>query len=144
MIKIELNGLISWLEEESGTRLTIGEVADGAGVHRNILSRILNKPDANTSSEHIDKIAQFFFYEFQTRAPQVFDGGELAEEMIMEQIVNSLVQVFPEKKHHAEFLEANPKLKKAMDVGALWEVYTNFQKSTLAAFTPKPSSKKKD
>ncbi|MBX7138944.1 MAG: helix-turn-helix transcriptional regulator [Oligoflexia bacterium] len=143
MIKIELNGLISWLEEESGTRLTIGEIADGAGVHRNILSRILNKPDANTSTEHIDKIAQFFFYEFQNRVPQMFDGGELADEMIMEQILNHLVQVFPEKKHHAEFLEANPRLKKAMDVGALWEVYTNFQKSNVPMFASKQDGKKK-
>lgn len=144
MIKIELNGLISWLEEESGTRLTIGEIADGAGVHRNILSRILNKPDANTSTEHIDKIAQFFFYEFQTRVPQMFDGGELADEMIMEQILNHLIQVFPEKKHHAEFLEANPKLKKAMDVGALWEVYTNFQRSNISMFASKQNSDKKN
>lgn len=143
MIKIELNGLISWLEEESGTRLTIGEIADGAGVHRNILSRILNKPDANTSTEHIDKIAQFFFYEFQTRVPQMFDGGELADEMIMEQILNHLVQVFPEKKHHAKFLEANPKLKKAMDVGALWEVYSNFQRSNIPMFASKQDDKKK-
>jgi|GEM_PF-4213385 len=42
-------------------RLTLQDVHEETGIHRKILSRIVNRAHENTSSEHPEKLVQYFF-----------------------------------------------------------------------------------
>jgi putative transcriptional regulator len=52
--------MIAQQEFEKGRRITINEVADGAGMHRVTLSRMINKRGFATSTEHLDRLCKFF------------------------------------------------------------------------------------
>jgi hypothetical protein len=143
MIRVTLDSIIKLLEQErfmkgpgpGGGRVSLGEVSEKTGIHRNILSRIVNKPAANTSSEHIGKLAEFFFYEFlKLKMHEKWRCGEVG---LMANVISRLIAVFPEQGEHQAFIK---KLGESGEVDELpmsriWEFYaSSHPQSTEAEF----------
>jgi len=60
MLRFKIKEILSKKEFEKGRRITIAEVAEGAGIHRVTLSRMINKKGLSTSTEHLDKLCRYF------------------------------------------------------------------------------------
>jgi putative transcriptional regulator len=60
MIRYKLKELIAQKEFEDGKRLMIKDLADETGINRMTLSKILNHKGYNTTTDKLDKIAEFF------------------------------------------------------------------------------------
>ncbi len=44
----------------TGNRLTLGDVAEGSGIHRTTLSKIANTRGYNTTSDNLNALCKFF------------------------------------------------------------------------------------
>jgi DNA-binding Xre family transcriptional regulator len=60
MLRFKIKEQIARLEFERGRRYTIAEVADGAGIHRVTLSKMINKRGVSTSTDHLDGLCRYF------------------------------------------------------------------------------------
>jgi DNA-binding Xre family transcriptional regulator len=60
MLRFKIKEMIAKKEFEEGRRVTITEVAEGAGIHRVTLSKMINRRGFTTSTEHLDKLCRFF------------------------------------------------------------------------------------
>ncbi len=60
MLRFKVKELIAKKEFDEGRRITIGEVAEAAGLHRMTLSKLINQRGYNTGSENLDRLCQYF------------------------------------------------------------------------------------
>ncbi|MAK73547.1 MULTISPECIES: helix-turn-helix transcriptional regulator [Pseudomonadaceae] len=60
MLRFKIKEMIARREFEEGRRITIAEVAEGAGIHRVTLSKMINRRGFSTSTEHIDGLCRYF------------------------------------------------------------------------------------
>lgn len=60
MIRYRVKELIADKEFREGRRITIDEIARSSGIHRATLSKILNQPGYNTSTDVLEKLCIFF------------------------------------------------------------------------------------
>ena len=60
MIRYKLAELMAKMQFESGTRLAIQDVAEGTGVNRMTISKILNQRGYTTGLDTIDRLCTFF------------------------------------------------------------------------------------
>ncbi|WP_440998104.1 helix-turn-helix domain-containing protein [Arhodomonas sp. SL1] len=60
MLRFKIKELIAEKEFREGRRVTIAEVAEGAGIHRVTLSRMINRRGFATSTEHLDRLCAYF------------------------------------------------------------------------------------
>lgn len=121
---------------EKFKRLTIGEISDGSGVHRNIVSRILNNPEEPVSTLHIDRIIQFFFYELRKFDKMPWEDPRVIERERIQQLVALCIDIFPEHEEHGEFIkslvseetkesnaESDVEEEVDLNVPILWQLY---------------------
>lgn len=60
MIRLKIKELIAKKEYAEGRRITIGEVAGAAGIHRMTLSKMINQRGYNTSTENLGRLCAYF------------------------------------------------------------------------------------
>jgi len=60
MLRFKIKETIAKREFEEGRRITIAEVAEGAGIHRVTLSKMINRRGFSTSTDHIDGLCKYF------------------------------------------------------------------------------------
>jgi len=60
MLRFKIKELIAKKEFEEGRRVTIGEVAEAAGIHRMTLSKMINQRGYNTGTENLDRMCTYF------------------------------------------------------------------------------------
>ncbi len=60
MLRFKIKEMIARREFEEGRRITIAEVAKGAGIHRVTLSKMINRRGFSTSTDHIDGLCRYF------------------------------------------------------------------------------------
>ena len=60
MLRFKLKELIGRREFEQGRRITIGEVAQAAGIHRMTLSKMINQRGYNTGTDNLDRLCAYF------------------------------------------------------------------------------------
>jgi putative transcriptional regulator len=60
MLRFKIKERIADKEFAEGRRVTIGEVAEAAGIHRMTLSKLLNHKGYNTGTENLDRLCAFF------------------------------------------------------------------------------------
>jgi putative transcriptional regulator len=60
MLRFKIKEMIARKEFVEGRRITIGEVAEAAGIHRMTLSKMINRRGYNTGTENIDKLCGYF------------------------------------------------------------------------------------
>ncbi|QJD59953.1 helix-turn-helix transcriptional regulator [Pseudomonas sp. gcc21] len=60
MLRFKIKEMIARREFEEGRRITIAEVAEGAGIHRVTLSKMINRRGFSTSTEHINGLCRYF------------------------------------------------------------------------------------
>lgn len=60
MLRFKIKELIAKKEFEEGRRVTIGEVAEAAGIHRMTLSKMINQRGYNTGTENLDRMCAYF------------------------------------------------------------------------------------
>jgi hypothetical protein len=123
MIRIDLEKMLEGLGGKLKRKVTLSEVAEQSGVHRSILSRLINKPLENTSTEHIDKLAQYFFHAYKEADANFEDVDDPG---LMQLVLGHLIQVFPEKGSYKTVID---KLSETGDVTnlpiyRLWEFYS--------------------
>lgn len=74
MLRFKLKELIGKKEFAEGRRITIGEVAEATGIHRMTLSKMINHRGANTGTENLDRLCQYFDCEIAELVEFVSDG----------------------------------------------------------------------
>lgn len=60
MLRFKLKELIGRREFDQGRRITIGEVAQAAGIHRMTLSKMINQRGYNTGTDNLDRLCAYF------------------------------------------------------------------------------------
>ena len=60
MLRFKIKEMIAKREFEQGRRITIAEVAEGAGIHRVTLSKMINRRGFSTSTDHLDGLCRYF------------------------------------------------------------------------------------
>lgn len=60
MLRFKIKEMIAKKEFAEGRRVTIGEVAEAAGIHRMTLSKMINQRGYNTGTENLDRLCTFF------------------------------------------------------------------------------------
>lgn len=60
MIRFKIKELIAKKEFAEDRRITIGEVANAAGIHRMTLSKMINRRGYNTSTENLGRLCAYF------------------------------------------------------------------------------------
>ena len=60
MLRFKIKERIADMEFAEERRVTIGEVAEAAGIHRMTLSKLINQRGYNTGSENLDRLCAFF------------------------------------------------------------------------------------
>lgn len=60
MIRFKIKELIAKKEFSEDRRVTIGEVASAAGIHRMTLSKMINQRSYNTSTENLNRLCAYF------------------------------------------------------------------------------------
>lgn len=60
MLRFKIKEMIAKKEFAEGRRITIGEVADAAGIHRMTLSKLINQRGYNTGTENLDRLCAYF------------------------------------------------------------------------------------
>lgn len=60
MLRFKIKEQIANKEFNEGRRVTIGEVAEAAGIHRMTLSKLINQKGYNTGTENLDRLCAFF------------------------------------------------------------------------------------
>ncbi len=60
MIRFRLSELIAEKAFRERRVVSLAEVAEATGIHRATLSKILNQPGANTVTDNLDRLCQYF------------------------------------------------------------------------------------
>jgi DNA-binding Xre family transcriptional regulator len=60
VLRFKIKEQIAKKEFAEGRRVTIGEVAEAAGIHRMTLSKMINQRGYNTGTENLDRLCAFF------------------------------------------------------------------------------------
>jgi putative transcriptional regulator len=60
MLRFKIKEMIAKKEFAEGRRITIGEVAEAAGIHRMTLSKLINQRGYNTGTENLDRLCAYF------------------------------------------------------------------------------------
>ena len=60
VLRFKIKEMIAKKEFAEGRRVTIGEVAEAAGIHRMTLSKMINQRGYNTGTENLDRLCEFF------------------------------------------------------------------------------------
>jgi len=60
MLRFKIKEMIAKKEFEEGRRITIAEVAEGAGIHRVTLSKLINRRGISTGTDHLDGLCRYF------------------------------------------------------------------------------------
>lgn len=60
MLRLKIKELIARKEFAEGRRVMISEIAEGAGIHRVTLSRMINRRGFSTKTEYLDRLCAFF------------------------------------------------------------------------------------
>lgn len=118
MLRISLDRMVNILETNVGRRVTLAEISSATGIHRNILSRVLNHPEDNASTLHIEKLVEYFFYALQ---PVL----KIADEDLSAFVISNLIEFFPEQGEHKAFLGTLEKVGRSNEVpvALLWEFF---------------------
>jgi putative transcriptional regulator len=60
MLRFKIKERIADKEFAESRRVTIGEVAEAAGIHRMTLSKLINQRGYNTGTENLDRLCTYF------------------------------------------------------------------------------------
>jgi len=60
MLRIKLKNLIAQREFETGSRITITDIAEVTGINRMTLSKMANHRGYSTRTDNLDKLCSFF------------------------------------------------------------------------------------
>ena len=60
MLRFKIKEMIGKKEFEEDRRITIGEIAEAAGIHRMTLSKLINQKGSNTGTENLDRLCKYF------------------------------------------------------------------------------------
>jgi len=60
MLRFKIKEMIAKKEFEEGRRVTISEVAEGAGIHRMTLSKLINQKGYSTGTDNLDRLCAYF------------------------------------------------------------------------------------
>lgn len=79
MIRFKLAEQIEKKQFQQGRRITVIEVAEGAGINRITLSKILNHKGYNTGTENVDRLCRYFGCRVEDLVEYVPDAKESAQ-----------------------------------------------------------------
>lgn len=79
MIRFKIKELIAKKEFAEGRRITNGEVANAAGIHRMTLSKLINQRGYNTSTDNLNRLCAYFDCRVEELVEYVPDESERDE-----------------------------------------------------------------
>lgn len=75
MLRFKIKEMIAKKEFEEGRRITISEVAEGAGIHRMTLSKLINQKGYSTGTDNLDRLCRYFQCEVSDLVVYVGDNS---------------------------------------------------------------------
>lgn len=60
MIRFKLKEMIAKKEFTEGGRITVASIAEATGIHRMTLSKLLNHRGANTGTDNLSRLCEYF------------------------------------------------------------------------------------
>lgn len=60
MLRFKIKEMIAKKSFDEGRRVGVAEVAEGSGIHRSTLSKMINRRGFSTSTDHLDKLCAYF------------------------------------------------------------------------------------
>ncbi|HEB57405.1 MAG TPA: XRE family transcriptional regulator [Gammaproteobacteria bacterium] len=60
MLRFKIKEMIARKEFDEGRRITLGEVAEAAGIHRMTLSKLINQKGYNAGTDTLDRLCGYF------------------------------------------------------------------------------------
>ena len=60
MIRYRLSELIAERKFQEGGRVKIGDLAEATGIHRATLSKLINQPGTNTTTDVLERLCVYF------------------------------------------------------------------------------------
>jgi transcriptional regulator with XRE-family HTH domain len=124
MIRFNLSKLLEKLEAKEGHRITLKELSERSGCDRNVLSRMLNRPDIVPSAGAIDKLVQFFFFEI-TRD----DEKPHLDRNRIKSVIKDFVLVFPDNDEFWAGIPSELRDNPSVSLDTIWQLYTKDQNS---------------
>ena len=88
MLKLNIEKFMGMIGAARNKRFTIAELAEATDIHRNILSRMINRPTESSSTKYLDKLIQFFWMELRP-----ITNEKISNEDLMRGIVADLISV---------------------------------------------------
>lgn len=79
LIRFKIKELIAKKEFAEGRRITNGEVANAAGIHRMTLSKLINQRGYNTSTDNLNRLCAYFDCRVEELVEYVPDESERDE-----------------------------------------------------------------
>jgi putative transcriptional regulator len=79
LIRLKIKELIAKKEFAEDRRITMGEVANAAGIHRMTLSKLINQRGYNTSTDNLNRLCAYFdcrIEELVEYVPERSESGE--------------------------------------------------------------------
>ena len=61
MIYIDLQRMIGEVLRQTGVKITLGDICEGANVNRNVISKLNNNPTKKISSDHLERLIEYFY-----------------------------------------------------------------------------------
>lgn len=121
MIRFNLAKLLEKLEAKEGHRITLKELSERSGCDRNVLSRMLNRPDIVPSAGAIDKLVQFFFFEMTRDASRPhLDRNRIKS------VIKDFVWVFPDADEFWAQIPQGFRDNPSVSLDDIWSLYTKF------------------
>jgi hypothetical protein len=121
MIRFNLGKFIEKLEAKEGKRITLKQLSERSGCDRNVLSRILSRPDIIPSANVIDKLVQFFFREIARDSSKPH-----LDRSRMGALIREFVSVFPDDAEYWRGIPRSFGENPTVSLSDLWLLYTEF------------------
>jgi transcriptional regulator with XRE-family HTH domain len=131
MIYVDLQRILFEIAKRTGRKLTLSEVSERSGVHRNIISQINNNPTDRIASDYLAKLAEFFFHVLR-HSPQ---KPEKSDKELMNWVFSNLVSMYPDHPVYQEKLssiEGTGGARIVLPPENLWKIFENESKDTPA------------
>jgi transcriptional regulator with XRE-family HTH domain len=125
MIRFNLRKCLKLLEDASGMRITLKEVAEKSGCDKNALSRLINHPEIMPSAAVIDKLLQYFFIARKEldKAADKRDLPPIMDSTRMRKVINDFIAAYPDSPEYWEVIPTGMKDDPSLNLDNIWEIY---------------------
>lgn len=108
MFQVKLRELLNRLENETEEKISLSELSQVTGIHRNILSNLYSDPAYYISTRYVDILLNFAFEKLREKDPDsdfYNPNWKLSDRELMNSLTSTLLAVFPMNTEYWDYME---------------------------------------